>query len=241
MKALIKRAIRRLGYDIQRYETSFSEAIVLGNFFSYHNVDLILDVGANVGQFVKLVRNAGYKGKIISFEPLAAAHVKLTTIALRDPQLAVWPRMAIGNQNGEIQINVAGNSQSSSVLPMLKSHLDAAPDSRYVATERVKVSRLDSCISSELAGSTFPYLKIDTQGYELPVIEGAAGILTQIKAIQLELSLIPLFEGQALLLEMLGIMKRLGFDLYAIIPGFIDKRSGRMLQCDGIFISGSSI
>lgn len=78
-------------------------------------------------------------------------------------------------------------------------------------------------------------LKIDTQGYEEQVLKGANEIISKIKGIHLELSIVPLYEGQMLFEEMLNKLKEMGFALYHLSPGFQDSRTGRLLQVNGTF------
>ncbi|WP_410175184.1 FkbM family methyltransferase, partial [Nodularia spumigena] len=114
------------------------------NSVKNRSVDLVFDIGANTGQFATELRSIGYKGRIVSFEPLSDAHKKLNQEAARVSQWQVHPRIAIGDFNGEIEINIAGNSVSSSVLPMLEAHATAAVKSAYISTEKVAIARLDS-------------------------------------------------------------------------------------------------
>jgi FkbM family methyltransferase len=154
----------------------------------------------------------------------------------KDPLWEIAPMTAIGDREGEITINIAGNSQSSSVLQMLDAHVKAAPESAYCGSEIVKLSRLDTLAKKYInSDQQSIFLKIDVQGFERQVLEGAAQILPLVKGIQVELSLVPLYRDQLLFEEMLETLRKLGYDLYAVIPGFIDKETGRLLQMDGIF------
>ena len=83
--------------------------------FERFGVDLVFDVGANVGQFGSEIRTMGFAGRIVSFEPLSAAHARLSAAAKRDPAWSVHPRCAIGDHDGTVEINIAGNSVSSSI------------------------------------------------------------------------------------------------------------------------------
>lgn len=114
-------------------------------------------------------------------------------------------------------------------------HVSAAPQSRYVGTEKVPLTRLDQIAHPFIEQSNKLLLKIDTQGYEMPVLEGAQNLLPRVHAIQLELSLVPLYEGQTLYKEMIDWLAGKGFDLWNVIPGFVDQISGRMLQRDRFF------
>lgn len=236
MKNAIKKAMRKLGIDVIKFTPEQSEIAQIQYLLAYHKINLILDVGANIGQYAKSVRNIGYSGEIVSFEPLSTAYSKLETRSRKDPLWKVAPRTAIGNVDGEIEINISGNSQSSSLLKMLDLHLNAAPQSVYVGSEVVRISKLDTIAQTYVENHIDSvFLKIDVQGFEMQVIEGAFQILPKVEGIQMELSLAPLYEGQLLLDEMLKRVDQLGYELHAILPGFTDKRTGRLLQVDGVF------
>jgi FkbM family methyltransferase len=199
-------------------------------------VDLILDVGANIGQYGRELRShVGYRGRIVSFEPMRRAHATLTRVASRDGLWDVASRAAIGAENGSTTINVAANSQSSSLLPMLDAHASAFPESRYTETESVPIRRLDSIAREYLLGKPVPFLKIDTQGYEREVLMGATETLQRVVGVQLELSLVALYDGQALMPELMDFVKAAGFDLWGISPTTADPKTGRMLQVDATF------
>ncbi len=235
-KKTIKKLSRSLGVDLKRYNVQTSEAAKMQRLLAYHNIDLVFDVGANIGQYAKLLRELGYSGRIVSFEPLSSAYSQLKAVSKKEPLWEIAPQTAIGNQEGEITINIAGNSQSSSALPMLDAHLESAPESAYSGSETVKLSRLDTIAKDYIKSETKSiFLKIDVQGLEKQVIEGATAILPLVKGIKLELSLVPLYEGQVLFKEMIDIVEKLGYELYGIEPGFTAEKTGRMLQMDGIF------
>ncbi|MDB9386801.1 FkbM family methyltransferase [Microcystis aeruginosa CS-583] len=235
-KKIIKKLARSLGIDLKRYNVQTSEAAKMQRLLAYHNIDLVFDVGANIGQYAKLLRELGYSGRIVSFEPLSSAYSQLKAVSEKDPLWEIAPQAAIGNQEGEIIINIAGNSQSSSALPMLDAHVQSAPESAYSGSETVKLSRLDTLAKDYIKSETKSiFLKIDVQGLEKQVLEGATAILPLVKGIKLELSLVPLYEGQVLFKEMIDIVEKLGYELYGIEPGFTAEKTGRVLQMDGIF------
>ena len=236
IKKTIKKLSRSLGVDLKRYNVQTSEAAKMQRLLAYNNIDLVFDVGANIGQYAKLLRELGYSGRIVSFEPLSSAYSRLKAVSEKDPLWEIAPQTAIGNQEGEIIINIAGNSQSSSALPMLDAHVQSAPESAYSGSETVKLSRLDTIAKDYIKSETKSiFLKIDVQGLEKQVLEGATAILPLVKGIKLELSLVPLYEGQVLFKEMIDIIEKLGYELYGIEPGFTAEKTGRMLQMDGIF------
>ena len=239
MTKLIQRfalqTFQRMGFDLTRYRPEDSARARLDRTLAHFGIELLLDVGANTGQYAQSVRRSGYRGRIVSFEPLRSAHSQLAINAASDPLWQVHERCAVGNAPGEIDINVSGNSVSSSIRPMLSLHKDAAPDSTYVGTERVKMISLDSVFPACRTRNEVTFLKIDTQGYEREVIEGAAASLAAVKAIQLELSLVPLYEGQALWEFFFADLARRGFKVWAFMPGLADPRTGQSLQVEAIF------
>ncbi|KAF0185753.1 MAG: FkbM family methyltransferase [Nitrospirae bacterium] len=198
-------------------------------------VDVVLDIGANDGQYAKELRTGGYAGHIVSFEPLTAAHCYLLQKSKSDPRWQVHPRCALGDRTGEIELNIAGNSVSSSILPMLATHSNAAPESAYLGHEPVSLITLDSVAPSYIEGAQAPFLKIDTQGYEWHVLDGALATLPRLRGLQMELSLVPLYEGQRLWRDCIDRLEAEGFVLWSLQPVFVDPVNGRTLQWDGLF------
>ena len=229
----LRRSLNALGVDVVPFRHTRHPIARRRHLFAQHGIDLVLDVGANAGQYGRFLRHIGYDGGIISFEPLSSAYDTLAQAAARD---ARWEarRFAVGRHEGTATLNVAGNSESSSLLPMLPAHLAAYPESRYAGTEEVPVTTLEKVIGS-LPESHRIFLKVDTQGYERPVVEGAGGALGRIRGVQLEMSLVPLYEGEMLLSDAIPFMAERGFVLMGIEPGASDGRTGQLLQVDGLF------
>jgi FkbM family methyltransferase len=233
--AWMKEAARAAGLDVRRLHSASSPGCQLHLALQHFGIDLVLDVGANTGQFGAELRSHGFGGAIVSFEPLSAAHAALTARAAGDPKWRIHPRVAIGDTDGTVEINVSGNLFSSSILPMLDAHTAAANESAYVALETVPISRLDAVAGPYLHDCAAPFLKIDTQGFEKHVLDGARATLPRLRGVLSEVSLVPLYEGQPLWLEMLARMKAQGFTLWRIQPGFTDPRDGRTLQVDAVW------
>jgi len=236
IKDIFKTCARHLGLDVRRFLPSSSAAAQFRTMLASQGINLIFDVGANVGQYGSELRgHVGYKGRIVSFEPMSAAHKKLSNAAAKDGLWDVSPRAAIGAELGSITINISSNSVSSSVLSILESHTVAEPESRYTGSESVPLVTLDSVVPDYFDDKTIAFLKIDTQGYESQVLQGAEKTLPRVAGVQLELSLVPLYDGQMLMPELVELMTKFGFDLWGISPTFADPKSGRMLQVDATF------
>ncbi len=236
MKAMIRHGLRRLGYDLHRFVPAASPDAQLQTLLKTLAIDLVLDIGANTGQYGASLRELGYAGRIVSFEPLATAHAALLANSSGDPGWTIAPRAAIGDSDGEITINIAGNSASSSVLPMLESHRQAAPHSAYIGRDVVPIARLDSIAPGLIGTPERMLVKIDTQGYETQVLAGGSATIAAAIAVQVELSLIPLYDGQPEFAAMLALMAGHGLSLWSLWPGFADPATGRILQAEGIFV-----
>jgi FkbM family methyltransferase len=223
-----------LGIDVHKFEPSKSPVALRRQLFQTFQIDTVLDVGANVGQFAGDLReDVHFTGRICSFEPLSSAYSILEAKARKDPKWQTF-NYALGNAEEKKTIHIANNSQSSSLLAMLPAHVQSAPESRYVAQETITVRKLDSIYPELCSQSRNIFLKIDTQGYESFVLEGAARSLPLIHTLQLELSNVPLYDGQLLFHELYSMLAKTGYSLVAIEPGFTAP-TGEILQLDGIF------
>jgi FkbM family methyltransferase len=235
VRGFVRNCIRRTGWDIKRFDPLTSEASQLARQLKVNKIDVVFDVGANTGQFAEKLREAGFPGRIVSFEPSTRAHSMLIERAQSHTNWTIAPRMALGDREGTIALNLAANSVSSSILPMLPSHSSAAPESLYVGSETVDLRTLDG-LSTEIAtDAKRVFLKLDVQGFEYQVLQGAKQFLRRVSGIQIELSLVPLYDGEYLFHPMLHDLEERGYDLWSIVPGFSDPETSRLLQVDAIF------
>jgi FkbM family methyltransferase len=234
LKRGVHRGLRRLGWDLVRYGPVRFPELARGELLRSQGVDLVLDVGANTGVLAQSVRAGGYGGRIVSFEPSSAAFAELAATAAGD---AAWDvrRLALGATAGEVTLNLAGNSSSSSLLPMTSLHVESAPESAYVATETVELATLDSLREELVRPGDRVYLKLDVQGFELEVVKGAADVLPQVHVVDAELSLVPLYEGAPRLHEVVDVLAAHHFVLRSLSPVFSDPHTGQLLQVDGLF------
>jgi FkbM family methyltransferase len=229
----VKAAGRRAGVELLRFNPTNSLDAARPLVLRDQEIDLVLDVGANEGQWARELRAEGYEGMLISFEPFEAAHERLRAAAADD---GAWEtrRLALGDTTGEADLHVAANEgASSSLLAMTAAHVQSAPDAGVVGSERVPVSRLDEVA---LPVGERLFLKLDVQGAERAVLDGAAETLRRVRAIESELSLVELYEGQALFAEQLARLGEAGFALWGLRPSFADPQTGRLLQADGLFV-----
>ncbi len=199
-----------------------------------HKVDLVIDVGANIGQYGATLRKVGYRGRIVSFEPMRNALDQLVERARNDGNWQVFP-FGLGEAQEFCDLNVSLNSISSSVLSMLSTHEIFSPTSQVTAKERIEIRRLDDVFEQIHGRAKHVWLKIDVQGFEDRVFKGAQASLPSVEFVQVELSLRPLYDSQLLHLEIMQFLASLGFELIGVEPGFQDRNTGELLQMDGIF------
>ncbi len=226
---------RRFGFELVPAAGDERIAVRRLKLLRDRHLALVIDGGANTGQYARVLRAGGYTGRIVSFEPLAGPFAELSRRAASDPAWEVR-QLGLGDADGASELNVAGNALSSSLLPMSDLHVAAAPESAYVGTERVHVARLDSLRDGLGWPKGGAYLKLDLQGFEGHALQGARETLSHVEAVESELSLEPLYRGQALLVDVVSRLERDGFDLVALEPAFSDPRSGKLLQLDGLFV-----
>jgi len=229
-KSYIRRFVNSRGYEISRkvkhgfYEPYFDNAI-----------DIILDIGSNIGQFALELRSIGYTRQIFSFEPLSTPHKVLLSKSSKDPFWDVYRRCAIGRESGVAEIYKSQNSVSSSLLQMSSTHLEAEPKSAYTGREKVEVVALDQIFDEVTSNYKRIAIKIDTQGFEMEVLLGLGSSLSKVAIIQLELSVQELYEGQPLHLDFFNFFHNNNFDLRSIKSGFTHPKTGRLLQFDVVF------
>jgi FkbM family methyltransferase len=223
--------LQRAGYDIHHYRPAADRRYAL---LTELGIRTVVDVGANTGQYGAELRRSGYAGHIVSIEPLSDAYPVLLRNTAGDPRWTCF-NVAASDRAGTATIHVAGNSASSSLLPMAAALLDVAPYTAVVATGEVALARLDQIAG--LADLPAPFfLKLDVQGHELTALAGATGLLDQVAGLEVELSVRELYLGAPVLPESIARIAAMGFRLHALEPGFTDPRDGTILQFDGILV-----
>lgn len=227
-------AFNKIGVVVKRYNPSTAESALIGHLIRQYKVSTVLDVGAAVGLFGKKLRAMGYQGTIYSFEPIKKSFAQLEKRSATD---AMWKtfNMGLGAKEETMTLNISLNSDSSSLLEMHDTHVKNAEIATYQSKETISIKTLDQVLSQNPAAGNI-YLKLDVQGFEKLVLEGAAHTLAHVCVIQSELSLTTLYHGGSLLEEMVTLLRGKGFELYSLTPGFKNKRSGQLFQMDGFFI-----
>jgi FkbM family methyltransferase len=206
-----------------------------------YDIDLVVDVGANFGQFHDTVRDAvGFTGPIVSFEPVSSFRSQLEARRHLDPNWHVEP-VALGSASQSAVINVMESPGLSSLkdpdLAAMQSLLPAPDRTGLAATETIEVRRLDEIAPrhAALASAKRALLKTDTQGFDVEVLRGAGAFLSQTSAVQVELSVLPIYANAPGYQEVIAELQQLGFDLSGMFPVTLD-RDLRVIEFDGIFV-----
>lgn len=234
LKNLIHKITRKIGFDFHRYSADYFPELKRAKVIEKGNINLVLDVGASVGFYGEELRATGYKGRIISFEPLASSFQSLKKRSGGDDKWDCY-NIALGETNSEMEMSVSGRVTSSSLLPITETHLSAMSSAATVSKELIEIRTLNSFLGKVINTEENIYLKIDVQGFEMFVLRGADKIFDQVKIIELELSLATLYHGGVLFMDMIKHMESLGFMIVSITPGFSDPHTDQLLQVDGIF------
>lgn len=232
----VRDLFRKAGIDIRLNDMNNRSDLRFLHFLKTQNITTVLDVGANRGQFAGSLLESGFDGHVVSFEALPEIYDELKRNAARfGRQWSVSQRCALSDRNGTTHFHITHNLSSSSIL---------APNDALQAMGRpleqrevieVDCKRLDELYqpTHEVKGKIF--LKIDVQGAEALVLAGAKGLMPHVKGVLLEMTLMPLYEGQPLADAVNNIVTSLGFALWDTVPVYRDAKSGRLYQYDAIY------
>lgn len=230
----INRALARVGLSLKRTRPRRDANALLALKCHELGVRTMLDIGANTGQFASEIRQKGWAGPIISFEPIPEVHAELARAAAKDDNWHVAPACALGSRPGRVAIRVSLNRVSSSLLEVTEHSTRIEPATAFETEVEVALHRLDELVEEKWEA---PFaMKIDTQGAELEVLKGARAVLARTSVALIEMSLATLYKGGARSWEIISFMEDEGFRCIAMPEGFADTAAEEVLQVDGIFV-----
>ncbi len=234
-------AVRRDPRRFQQGMANVASAEHIAWMLRVLEVDCVLDVGANVGQYAMSLRAAGYTGRIVSFEPVASLAEQLRANAAADDDWLVV-HSALGDEEGEAEINVVPGSMSS-MLHSSDFGKQWAPVLQGMRPERITIRRLDRVLDEVTAGLDTPrvYLKMDTQGYDLQAFSGAGDRIKEIVGMQSEVACVPIYDGMPRLPQQIEVYEAAGFELTGMFPVTIDGASLRVIEFDAVMIRADEL
>jgi FkbM family methyltransferase len=230
-----RRTRREVGPDLLLHDH-------LSMLFERYGVNCVLDVGANRGQYGRELRLAGYRGRLLSFEPVEALCKDLQETAAGD---TAWTahRVALGREAGVLDINVTRHDVFSSFRAPMAFAAERFGDAAEVARhERVEVRRLEQVLDEHCGSGPPPrcFLKMDTQGYDLEVFAGLGHWADHVVGLQSEVAAIPLYSGMPRMAEAIAEYEAAGFELTGLFPLSRDERTGRVIELDCVMVRAAA-
>lgn len=230
---------RRAGLEIRLSAINSRDDLRLLHFMELKRIDNVLDVGANNGGFAKMLLAAGFKGRIISFEPLPSAHESLLVAAEKNDNWSVASRMALSDEDGTALFNITQGDASSSLLTPTTDFVADTPHVDVVEVIEVPTRRLDHLEEIDFEPAR-TLLKLDVQGAEAKVLGGATRALETMAGILSEMSLMPLYVGQPDWIAIDRMICEHGFEIWDIWPGYRSPTTRRLAQIDGLYFRDMS-
>jgi FkbM family methyltransferase len=183
------------------------------------SINCVFDVGANRGQFGTLLRRTGYKGLILSFEPVRVNFDALEKVAAESKNRRVFP-YALGAAECSKRINVTDETVFSSFLTPSEDSQPRFPGNRVARTEEVEVRRMDSVFDDLIEEIPSPrvYVKLDTQGFDTEVLRGAESVLDRVLALQTEISFQPIYNDMCGFASSITEFQARGFEVVDFTP-----------------------
>lgn len=213
----------------------------VASLLTHYRVNCVLDVGANIGQYATRLRRYGYTGRIASFEPVPATAEKLREAAADDPEWHVYP-YALGREDRTDTINVVYGSMSSLLDP---SDFGTSRYKRFRRSreERITVRRLDGLLEEVFTGldDPRPYLKLDTQGFDLEAYAGCGDHIGRFVGMQSEVALLQIYEGMPRMGEAIATYEADGFEITGMYPVTREESTGRVLEFDCVMARADAL
>ncbi len=193
----------------------------LQRLLAYFEVDCVFDVGANTGQYATMLRRkAGFKERIISFEPIPEAAADIRRKAEADPLWTI-EELALAEKAEARLFHVMAGSEFSSLSTPRNDEVGRFASMnhpvRSIPVLADTLARVFPRLQAEY-GFKRPFLKMDTQGFDLSVLRGAGDTLSNFVGFQSELSIRRIYQDAADFREAITFYQSLGFDLSAFVP-----------------------
>lgn len=230
---------RRAPADERRIQLAAAEYLCtqhVAAMLELYGVNCVFDVGANAGQYARRLRRLGYRGRIVSFEPTADAFARLREAARDDPDWQVR-HCGLGREDTVSTIHTGWNTMNS-LLPPSDYGRDRYRRFATSRTEQIEIRRLDTLMDEALDGiaDPRPFLKMDTQGYDLEVFAGAGERVADFVGLQSEVAVLRLYEGSPRMSEAIATYETGGFEITGMYPVTREAATGRVVEFDCVMM-----
>jgi FkbM family methyltransferase len=252
-KTIFRDVIRHAGFDVCRWPQRPDDLVLnwsLSAVLRAHDVNCVLDVGANNGQFGQLIRSLGYTGRIVSFEPSPTALPALRAVAARDDKWKIRP-VGLAAKPGQAELHLHPASVFNSLHAALPD--DELPEADWELAQLFRRSGDTDSVTVQLSTLALEYpeavaglpkarvlLKTDTQGHDLEVITGGEGVLSQVAAVLVELSALAIYKDQPRMTRVIDILQDAGFAAVAFQPVTRLADNLRAIEFDGLFMRATA-
>lgn len=238
-KRLLRRVLRALGYEVRRINGgSVGYAPDMWAWLrSSGNIRTIIDIGANNGEFAEFLASYFDAKQTIAIEPLpeCAAQVREREKAIRN--LTVF-ECAVSDREDRLVLFENAYSPASSLLPVSKISIDEFPQTSANRQEiEVPVCRLDDLIDATSLEREV-LIKIDVQGFEDRVIRGGEQTFRSAKFVLIEMSFVPMYDGQPLFEDVHDALRNLGFRFAGMKNQIDSPRTGQPLFMHCLYTKG---
>lgn len=238
--------LNRAGIDVTRWPHRPEAGVIdwaLAEIIRSRNINCVIDVGGNRGQSAQRMRNLGYTGRIVSFEPSPTVLPVIRAAADKDPNWTVRP-VALSSEPGQAELRLHRGPELDSLHDALPGVVDQIPIMEETGTATITLSTLADEFEQIVAGIGEPHvlLKSDTQGHDAEVLRGAGekGLDEAVVAVLVELAAQPIYSGQPLMTTVMDLIMTDGFTPVAFEPWFESSDGLRMVELDALFMRPAS-
>jgi FkbM family methyltransferase len=203
------------------------------NWIEKLKIETVIDIGSNQGQFIIQCNEIAPGRRYYAFEPISSCYKQLLENT-KNINVTAY-NLGLSDQQGEVEINISNNVESSSILPMEDLHKESYPESRFVKKEIVSLARLDEILATDDIKKNI-LIKMDVQGYEKNVIKGGERILVAASALLIESAFEPFYKEQWLFDDLYTYFNEKGFKFMGFTDQFNSPKTGIPLYADSIFI-----
>ena len=218
--ARVNRLLNRFGFHLIRVPAWNSLEASLKRVIQQHDIDTVVDIGANRGQFIRMLRSIGFQGMIISFEPNPACVSHLQDMTKSDRSLAIYG-YGLGDIESELTLKVSNADDLSSFLDVNAfARTIWSDDTQIVRHITVPVRRLDDVMPEIIArhGIRKAICKVDTQGFDMKVIAGGSNVIRKFYALVTELPIRPIYQDMSSIRDALEQLRHFGFEVADLFP-----------------------
>lgn len=226
----LRKIIQKTGFDIHRVRKGASKM----DYLMHLNINTVLDIGANEGQFATEIRNILPQAHIYSFEPLKECFAHLQKKFVDDKKFTAF-NIALGAHTEEVSMHKNMYTPSSSILEMADTHKELFPHTAQSQKEVIYIKRLDDHIN-DIQLHPDILIKVDVQGFEDKVIQGGMSTFKKARAILIETSFVTLYSNQPLFADIYNILTDLGFTYQGSLQEKINTQTGAIISEDSLFL-----